>query len=560
MNLLQQLTVRGKQLCWRHDALSADDPVTAWQGLLKQRGVHESDAFFTAGLAHLPDPMTMQDMPKAVQRLVDAIVQHEHIHIFGDFDCDGVSGTAILVEALSATGATVTSSIPHRANDGHGVAADVVEEVVAQGASLGMSVDTGTTCFEACALAKRLNFDLMITDHHLPDASLPDAFALLNPARADCGFADRQLCGTGVAFFLLMAVWQALDKLGQRPVYDLRGLLDRVAIATVADVMDLVGVNRILVRAGLQRLNAMPVVGLQALMRVARVRGAVNAETIGFYLAPRINAAGRMQHGDVAMRLLLCTELEEAESLAEQLDTCNSERRQVEMQVLKQAESMDLDTAAPAIYHEDWHAGVVGLVAGRLARKYQVPAAVGFVDAEQQIRVSLRGVAGFHIGDLLHACSEHLLGFGGHAGAGGGTVRAGAWDGFVQTMKQAIVMQQQQSMQANRLEVDGVLRVSALHQGLAERVQQFEPVGRGNPAVRWLLEGAHIHTRNDLKGGVMRLTLSDGQCFVPGIVFGGKALRDALQVGQQVSLVGKLALDTWRGHGAIQFEVEDVLE
>ncbi|MDQ6994597.1 MAG: DHH family phosphoesterase, partial [Mariprofundaceae bacterium] len=225
LTLPDGLTLRGKQLQWRHKPLYAEDPLQAWQGLLQVRGLHESDAFFSPQLNQLPNPLLMQDMEKAVQRVVAAIQAGEAIHIFGDFDCDGVAGTSILVEALLAAGATITSSIPHRADDGHGIGVKPVQEAVAAGVSLGISVDTGTTCFAACDMATSLGLDLIITDHHLPDTHLPNAFALLNPARHDCGFAERKLCGTGVAFFLLMAVWQRLGQLGKRPNYDLRLLL-----------------------------------------------------------------------------------------------------------------------------------------------------------------------------------------------------------------------------------------------------------------------------------------------------------------------------------------------
>jgi len=559
-SLPERVTVRGKKIVWRHEALRADDPLQAWDGLLKARDLHASDAYFSPKLSELPDPFDMQDMAKASKRVAEAILADERIHIFGDFDCDGVSGTAILAEALSAAGARVTFSIPHRADDGHGIGVEPVREAVERSVHLGISVDTGTTCFDACNEARKLGFDLIVSDHHLPEKTLPMAFALLNPARQDCGFAERKLCGTGVAFFLLMAVWKLLGEQGKRPDYDLRTLLDRVAMATIADVMDLVGVNRILVYHGLQRLNTEPCVGMAALMNVARVKSAVTAETIGFYLAPRINAAGRMRHGEEAMRLLSTQDMAEAADLAEALDETNKQRRKVEAEVFKQAELMLGDADVLAVHHKDWHAGVVGLAAGRLARKHGKPAAVGFVDGKGNIRVSLRGVSGFHIGHLLHACGEHLEGFGGHAGAGGGSIKEGQWHDFVTAFGKAIAMQENGEDQHLGCFVDGILGLGAMHAGLAERLQRFEPIGRGNPACTWLLRDVHIAERKDLKGGVMRLSLSDGHRYVPSIVFGGSALSDSLQAGQVVSVLGQLKVDDWRGNGAIQFVVEDVIE
>lgn len=401
--------------------------------------------------------------------------------------------------------------------------------------------------------------DLMVTDHHLPEEVLPPAYALLNPARADCGFADRKLCGTGVAFFLLMAVWKVLSDKDARPDFDLRSLLDRVAVATVADVMDLVGVNRILVYHGLQKLNTEPSIGMRALMNVARVNKTVSAETIGFYLAPRINAAGRMQHGEAAMRMLSTQDKDEALALAAELDVSNKQRRLVEAEVFKQAEAKLAGSDVLATWDAEWHAGVVGLAAGRLARKHGRPAAVGFVTPDGCVRVSLRGMPGFHIGDLLNACSEHLDGFGGHAGAGGGGIKEGSWDAFVAAFGAAI--EGQAGDAANHLEqpVDGVLGLGAMHAGLAERLARFEPLGRGNPACSWLLEDIHIADRRDMKGGVSRLKVSDGTGWLDCIIFGANGFAQPLQPGCAVSLLGQLQLDDYRGNGAVQFVVEDAI-
>lgn len=560
-------TLKGRSLVWRHEPLIASDPLAVWQGLLKARDLHESDPFFSPALSNLPDPDDMKDMGRAAERVVQAIISQERIHIFGDFDCDGVSGTAILAQALRGAGAEVSFSIPHRSDDGHGIGVEPVRMAASEGVRLGISVDTGTTCFDACEEAAELGFDLIVTDHHLPEQSsepgsgerLPNAFALLNPARSDCGFADRKLCGTGVGFFLLMSVWKRLREVGHEVEFDLRSLLDRVAIATIADVMSLTGVNRILVHHGLLRLNTYPCVGLQALMQVARVKQSANVETIGFYLAPRINAAGRMRHGEEAMRMLSTCDMEEAMSLAGILDETNKQRRLVEAEVFKQAEAKLGGGDVLAVFDEDWHAGVVGLAAGRLARKYGKPAAVGFITPEGQVRVSLRGRPGFHVGNLLNDCAAHLEGFGGHAGAGGGTVKTGCWSDFVAAFSAAVAGQAEHAGDQLAQSVDGILELGAMHAGLAERLQKFEPVGQGNPACSWLIRDVHIAESRALKGGVVRLKVSDGSSWLDAIVFGGGVYGDALERGSIVSLLGQLKLDDYRGHGAVQFVVEDML-
>ncbi len=554
-------TLKGNALCWRHGPLYAANPLQAWQGILAVRGLSESDAFFSPRLGDLPDPEGMRDMSPAADRLARAIEAKERIHVFGDFDCDGVSGTAILTEALGAVGVPVSSSIPHRADDGHGIGVEAVREAHASGCTLGISVDTGTTCFAACTEAQSLRFDLIVTDHHLPEARLPEAFAVLNPARADCGFAGRALCGTGVAFFLLMAAWRRLREREVAPAFDLRQLLDRVAIATVADMMPLTGVNRILVYHGLRLMREHPAAGVAALMQAGRVKGMVTVQDIAFQLAPRINAAGRMQHGEQAMRLLMASDPGEAEKLAADLDACNRLRQRVEREILKRVETHLAATSDEvlAAYDPEWHAGVVGLVAGKLARRHGRPAAIGFVEAGGVIRVSLRGAPGFHVGEILQACSEHMEHFGGHQGAGGGSIRPENWEGFRQAFGLASTQLAGDAEEARKIEIDGVLALSAIHAGLVERLGRFEPCGQGNPECVWLLEGGSIANRQDLRAGAVRLryVAADGQ--VDAIAFRAGGLETALQPGNRVGLVGRLSFDRFRGRGAIQFVIDDVM-
>ncbi len=552
-------TLRGRRLAWRNGPLIADDPRAAWDGLLAARGLTESDAFFTPRLADLPDPFGMRDMARASERLAAAVRAGERVHVFGDFDADGVCGAAILVEALRAAGAQVSCSIPHRADDGHGIGVREVREAAGCGVRLGLSVDTGTCCFEACDAAREAGMDLIVTDHHLPEADrLPSAFALLNPSRADCGFAGRRLCGTGVAFFLLMAVWSELGRQGQRPAFDLRRLLDRVAVATVADMMDLTGANRILVAHGLNMLNAHPSPGMSALLKLVRARGPVMVETIGFQIAPRINAAGRMRHGEEALRLLLSQDAAEAEKLAGALDEANRHRRAVEADVFRQADARLAGAPVLAAFDADWHPGVVGLAAGRLARAHGRPAAVGFALDDGAVRVSLRGRPGFHVGKLLDACAAHLSGYGGHAGAGGGTVRPGAWDAFVETFGQAVEAQSRLLDADPPLPVDGVLGLGALHGGLASRLRRFEPTGQSNPACRWLLADARIVSRRELKGGAIRFVIGDGAREAGAVAFRA-GWASELRPGVCAGLIGRLEPDEWRGDGAVQFVIEDAV-
>ncbi|MDX8382344.1 MAG: DHHA1 domain-containing protein, partial [Ghiorsea sp.] len=267
--------------------------------------------------------------------------------------------------------------------------------------------------------------------------------------------------------------------------------------------------------------------------------------------------------GEEAMALLCCSNGEEASKLAKGLDDLNIERRKVEADTFKQACSQlgNVEKSTPLVlYDESWHAGVVGLVAGRLARQHGRPAAVGFIEGSGEIRVSLRGVRGFHIGNLLHACSEHLIGFGGHAGAGGGTIKHGAWKKFVEQFQEQVERQRGEiTLQASLL-IDGVLSIEATHFGLASRLQKFEPIGQGNPACIWVLRDVMVTDIQKLRGGVCRLTLTDGAHFIQGVAFKAGMLIEGLVVGESVSFVGQLKMDDFRGGQAIQFIVEDMLE
>ncbi len=554
-----RLTLRGRSLQWRHKPFHANDPLGTWDGFLKARSIPEEQTFFFPRLANLPNPEDMQDMAKAADRLSRAVTDGERIHIFGDFDCDGVCGAAILVDLLTQAGACVSASIPHRVHDGHGIDPANVEKVHAEGVSLAISVDTGISEDVAAKRALSLGLDLVISDHHLPGDHLPEAFAILNPARADCGFAGRLLCGTGVAFFLLMAVWRRLRESG-RTMPDLKQALDRVAIATIADVMSLTGVNRVLVCHGLKQLNSRPSKGVASLLRKGRNNAQITAQNIGFQIAPRLNAAGRMDHGKQAMQLLCCQDPDAVGNLAAELDELNRQRQSVERKTLASVEERlkETDSNNMAAFDPDWHAGVVGLVAGRLSRKHGRPAAVGFVEPDGCIRVSLRGGRGFHVSKLLDSCSAHLIGYGGHAGAGGASMAVESWDDFVKAFSLAVQGQETSVSGAEPLYVDGILGTGAVHAGLIERLQWLQPFGQGNPEGLWCFESMKIAQRRDMRGGNIRLLLESGTSRLNVVIFRAADIESHLIPGSTHSFLGYLRFDEYRGGSQIQFIIEDV--
>jgi len=565
------ITVRGNPLVWRNQQPllptlrdhTHRHPGKAWQQILRNRGLEQETDWFTPQLAHLPDPSGLYDADRAAQRLCQTLDGDGRLHIFGDFDADGVNATAILIEGLEAAGFKVSWSIPHRSEQGHGIDPQQVEQQAAAGCKLGISCDTGITCMEAAATAKALGMDLIITDHHLPGDQLPDAFAILNPARQECGFAERKLCGCGVAFYLLLALWKQLRLQHRAPDYDLKSLLDRVAVATIADVMELTGINRILVHHGLQRLRYAPSVGMQALLKLAGVEDddkPIVVKTVAFQIAPRINAASRMGHGEVAARLLTSRSLEQATAMAAELDDFNQQRRTVETETYKQAAAQLKDGRVLAAFDADWHPGVVGLAAGKLARRFHQPAAIGYIDKNAIIHLSLRGVAGFHIAQLLDACAPLLIRHGGHAGAGGCALAHTDWGKFLHSFADAISNQVAQGkVKPPQMEIDAALTMEAVHAGLADRIARFEPTGHGNPPCRLLLLESTIVSVHEVRGGALAIRLNHQEMHIAAIAFRPGPLAEILTVGACMPLIGTLQRDQWRGGDALQFVIEDAL-
>ncbi|PLX78847.1 MAG: single-stranded-DNA-specific exonuclease RecJ, partial [Desulfuromonas sp.] len=351
--------------------------------LLLGRGIGPQQAagYLRAALADLPDPFLLPDMDKAVERLVCALQAGEKIAVHGDYDVDGISGTALLVEGLRALGAKeVCWHIPLRLRDGYGLSAEALREAAAAGVSVVVSVDCGVSAQAESGLAKELGLDLIITDHHQPPERLPQAFALVNPQCDPQCEIFSTLAGVGVGFFLLVALRKRLRELGWfegRREPDLRHQLDLVALGTIADLVPLQGVNRVLSRAGLALLDAGSRVGIRALKQVAGV-GRVNAGVVGYQLAPRLNAAGRLEGAGQGVDLLLEQDLLQAMTTARHLDQCNRERRELEDQTFRLAEQA-LSDLNPELTHSivlavaGWHQGVIGIVASRLVERYHRP-------------------------------------------------------------------------------------------------------------------------------------------------------------------------------------------
>ena len=457
--------------------------------LLVQRGLgdpEEAHRFLNPSVAHLHDPMALVDMGVAVDRIFGAIARRERIAIHGDYDVDGVTSTVILRRALELLGADVTHFIPERLRDGYGLQPASVDRLHADGATLIISVDCGIRGADAARRARELGVDLIITDHHEPDTALPDALAVINPKRADCTYPDKHLAGVGVALKLVQA-------LCSRTGHDswLPGFVKLAAIGTLADVVPLVGENRVIAKVGLGLLTTGPhKVGLRALLEVCGLTGkTIDSYHIGFMLAPRVNAAGRMSTPDLAARLLLASDesmAEEARALAQQLDGENVRRQEEEAGILAAARKVvqnDPDVGARSVLvvaGEGWHRGVIGIVASKLVDAFHRPAIVLSIE-DGVAHGSCRSIPHFDMLAALEACASFFIRFGGHRQAAGLTMDAARVREFRLAINDRAegVLGPEQLMP--RLRIDTDLGLRAITAEVAAGIASLAPFGAGNP-------------------------------------------------------------------------------
>jgi single-stranded-DNA-specific exonuclease len=389
--------------------------------------------FLEAPLADLHDPFLMRDMDTAAARLLEAVRRQEPILLYGDYDVDGTTSVVVLKKAIDMAGGRVSCYIPNRLREGYGMRVEVVEQAALSGVKLLVSADTGIRAAEAVARAGTLGMDVIVTDHHLPDAVLPPACAVLNPKRLDCLYPEKNLCGVGVVFKLADALFRSLDWPSERRRQVLESLLKLVAIGTVADVVPLAGENRILVKHGLKGLSAVRNPGLRALLDSA---GFVEGETptagqVAFRIAPRMNAAGRMADAGGVIDLFLTGDADRAHAIAEQLNGLNQERQQAEADMRRSIDDQCLATPvtsgdrALVFSGRDWHRGVVGIVASRFVDRFHRPVVVLSVDPETGLaQGSGRSIPAFHLLEALESMHEIFTQFGGHRQAAGVTLAA----------------------------------------------------------------------------------------------------------------------------------------
>ncbi|MDF2141582.1 single-stranded-DNA-specific exonuclease RecJ [Paenirhodobacter sp. CAU 1674] len=511
----------------------------------------------------LPDPHMLKDMEKAARRFLAAVKGREKIAVFADYDVDGGSSAALLIVWLRAMGREATLYIPDRIDEGYGPNVPAME-ALAQDHSLIVCVDCGTLSHEPVAAAK--GADVVILDHHLGAETLPPALAVVNPNRQDEDGALGHLCAASVVFLMLVEANRQLRAEGvQGP--DLMALLDLVALATVADVAPLVGVNRALVRQGLKVMARRDRPGLKALADVARMDQAPSAYHLGFLLGPRVNAGGRIGAADLGARLLSCTDPAEAEALAARLDELNTERREIENRVrdaaLAQAEARGFDAPLVWAAGAGWHPGVVGIVAARLKEATNRPAVVIGLDGGIG-KGSARSVAGVDLGAAVQrvAAEGLLLKGGGHKMAAGLTVAEDQLEPAMARLSELLARQGAGAGGPRDLRLDGLLMPGAATPQLIEEIDKAGPFGQGAPAPRFAFPAMEIRSPRRIGENHLRFTFSDGMgARIDAVSFGafdgplGPVLSDP--GANRFHLAGRLEINTWGGRAKVQLRLED---
>jgi single-stranded-DNA-specific exonuclease len=561
--------------------------------LLYNRGIQtleDMQAFIDAKYDQIRDPFTLIDMPRAVERIQKALEGGEHITVYGDFDADGVTSSALLFRALRTLKrpeAVLDFHIPHRLHDGCGLNLPALDLLKARGTSLIITTDCASSDVEQVAYANSLGIDVIITDHHHPPAQLPPAYAMVNPWRPDCVYGERYLCGVGIAFKLT----QALYRVSKRPLEDELDLLDLVAIGTIADIAPLLGENHTLVRLGMQCLNRTRKPGLKALINNARqVLGQLRERDIAFGLAPRLNAAGRMKEAAIAFKLLTTDDQDEATVLTTELEELNIWRQQQTeqlMQAVRAQAGTQVGKAVILVHGDDWHEGIIGLVAGKLAEETNKPALVLSNDPLTHLsRGSARSQKNFNIIEALRGFDAYLVRYGGHAQAAGFTIKSELieqlhthllhWHENGANLASAVIegtdlpdqtglVTEQESSEntpvtATKM-VDLVLtKVELLSYTTYQKLRLIGPFGAGNPEPIFKMEGLHLLGKwnSGASKQNLRLRLAANHGLLLGTYMRGAAKGERLTNVTHVNIIFQLAANESESQQEVWVKILDV--
>ena len=532
--------------------------------LLYNRGLSsrsEALSFLSPSISDVHDPLLLPDMDRAVARLRRAISDGETIGVFGDFDIDGISGTAVVMNGLRGLGAQVVPYVPDRVNEGHGLNLDAVRSLADRGVTVLVTVDCGADADEEVEAAKSLGVDSIVTDHHtmLDDAPYPAAEALVNPNRPDSRYPFDHLTGVGIAYKLVQAVY---DDTGMEPPV---ALLELVALGTVGDVGPLIGENRYFVSEGLRSMNRTGSPGLRALIEVSGYGGKpLDAMALAFGLIPRLNAPGRLDDAEISLKLLTSAESEQAHAQAALMEQYNRQRQALTRKAVVQADaqvSKRWPGSLPQVImvgHRDWHPGILGLVAARIAEKHGRPAiAVSVGDSES--RASARSVKSFGIFDILNQRSELFVKFGGHQRAAGFTIPNQHLRTLADHMESLPSQLADDGTSGVQLSIDLAAGPSLVERELFEFTQKLAPFGEASPRPRFAASGLRVvDSRRVGSGRHLKLGIDDGRKKWDAIAFRQGHLSSQTRPGAHVDIAYGMELNTWQGRTSLQLVLDDL--
>ncbi|KLK92304.1 single-stranded DNA exonuclease [Microvirga vignae] len=539
-------------------------------------GIHETEGFLNPRLRDLlPDPCVLTDMEAAASRLADSVMRSEKVAIFGDYDVDGACSSALLAEYLRACGISFAIHIPDRITEGYGPNVDAIRALKEQGADILVTVDCGTASIEPLAEAKRLGLDPLVLDHHQAPEQLPEALAIVNPNRQDDLSGLGHLCAAGVVFLFLVALNRVLRLRGYfqgRPEPDLMGSLDLVALATVADVVPLIGLNRAFVRQGLAIMRARRRVGLAALLDTAGLAGAPEAWHLGYLVGPRINAGGRIGDAALGARLLLTEDPVQSGQIAGELDRLNRERQAIEVVAVQEAEAQAMlalekspDQPVLVTASAEWHPGVVGLISARTKERFRRPAFAFTLNPDGTATGSGRSVPGVDLGAAVRAAVAAGIAIkgGGHTMAAGVTIQATDMDRFLAFVTDKLNEPVSITRLNDQFAIDATLTAAGAQPTLVTALDRAGPFGSGQPEPVFVFpQHRVVEAREVGSGGHMRVKLRGGDgSFVGGIAFraAGQPLGNVLSgaIGSPLHVAGTLSIDRWGGQEKAELRIMD---
>ncbi|WP_300596894.1 single-stranded-DNA-specific exonuclease RecJ [Niabella sp.] len=549
------------------------ETVTALQNTLKinrvlckilvQRGIRtfeEARLFFRPQMEQLHSPWLMKDMDKAVERVLAAFRNQEKILVFGDYDVDGTTSVAAMYRFLKTQYSAVDFYIPHRYREGYGVSKAGIDFAKENGFSLIIALDCGIKSVDLVQYAHTLQIDFVICDHHLPDTIVPDAAAILNPKQRDCAYPYKELCGCGVGYKLITALCEKLELPAAFPYQ----FLDLVATAIAADIVPITGENRILAYYGLQQVNQEPNPGIKALAFLSGTQLPLYIHNLVFMIAPRVNAAGRMDDARKAVQLFVSPSYEEALGYAELLHSDNSDRKEADSSITEEALEIIVQNTtwstrkSTVVYQPHWHKGVVGIVASRLIEHHYRPTVV-LTESGDYAAGSARSVPGFNLYEAIHACREYLIGYGGHFAAAGLTLSKENIDLFREKFEAVVAASISDELLTPELLIDAEISFADITPAFFNILRQMEPFGPGNMSPVFLARGvSDTGFSRIVKEQHLRFVVQQNGLQLTGIGFNMAAKFPIVSGGRPFDLVFKIDENEWQGKKNLQLRVEDL--